>query len=159
MILASPAVLAAADISISADVRIGDAARQPSQATPSPQAPGRGKGPPPWAPAYGQRAKFAYRYYPEQQVYHRESDDAWIYLESGEWRVGARLPTGIRISAGNFVSLEMDTDSPYRFHEAVKAAYPVPPAAKKDEGDSAKSSGQAQSPGSQGRGRGRGRGR
>jgi hypothetical protein len=50
--------------------------------------------PPPWAPAHGYRAKqYHYVYYPRHEVYYAPSSQLWFWLDGGNWRVGAGLPT------------------------------------------------------------------
>jgi hypothetical protein len=85
--------------------------------------PGRG-GPPPWAPAHGYRAKHRYRYYPSSEVYYDEGRGVYIYYGGGRWQVSVSLPRGIRLDAGDYVTLEMDTDRPYRYHGDVRRHYP-----------------------------------
>jgi hypothetical protein len=82
------------------------------------------KGPPPWAPAHGYRAKYQYRYYPSASVYFDIGRKLYFYLHLGEWRVSTTLPTRIRIDVGEYVILEMDTDRPFLFHTEVVKRYP-----------------------------------
>ena len=81
-------------------------------------------GPPPWAPAHGYRAKHQYRYYPEQSVYYDDRRGVYFYYRNGQWEVSANLPVGIEIEFGNYITLEMDTDKPYIYHNDVEAKYP-----------------------------------
>jgi hypothetical protein len=87
--------------------------------------PGR-QGPPPWAPAHGYRAKHRYRYYPDSEVYYDYG--------GGRWRVSVSLPRGIRLEAGEYVTLEMDTEKPYRHHGEVRRHYPPGQLKKKTKG-------------------------
>lgn len=80
-------------------------------------------GPPPWAPAHGYRAK-KYRYYPSTQIYFDLQRDVYFYYSNGQWRVSARLPGRIRAQLGEYVTLEMGTDEPYRHHPEVVKKYP-----------------------------------
>lgn len=80
-------------------------------------------GPPPWAPAHGYRAK-QYRYYPSVQVYFDMQRDVYFYYRNGDWRVSASLPGRIRTSMGRYVTLEMETDRPYKYHGEVVREYP-----------------------------------
>jgi hypothetical protein len=48
----------------------------------------------------------------------------YIYYGGGRWRVGVSLPRGIRLDAGEYVTLEMDTDKPYRYHDEVRRHHP-----------------------------------
>ena len=93
-----------------------------------------GQGPPPWAPAHGYRAKHRYRYYPQSEVYFDEGRGVYIYYSSGRWQVGVSLPSGIRLEAGDYVTLEMDTDKPYRYHGEVRRHYPPGQLKKKGKG-------------------------
>lgn len=93
--------------------------------------------PPPWAPAHGYRAKYTYRYFPQQEVYQRTNDGVWFYYNDGKWAFGAELPIGIKVDVRSAVSLEMDSDAPYRFHAEVKAAYPRSNGVGGDKGPSA----------------------
>lgn len=86
--------------------------------------PPREKGPPPWAPAHGYRAKYRYRYYPPASVYFDIGRRLYFHLHLGQWRVSATLPTGIRIDMNKYVILEMDTAKPYTFHSEVVKRYP-----------------------------------
>lgn len=92
------------------------------------------QGPPPWAPAHGYRAKHRYRYYPSSEVYYDEGRGVYIYYGGGRWRVSVSLPRGIRLEAGEYVTLDMDTDRPYRYHRDVKKHYPPGQLKKKEKG-------------------------
>ncbi|MCF8024998.1 MAG: hypothetical protein K9J79_01190 [Desulfobacteraceae bacterium] len=80
-------------------------------------------GPPPWAPAHGHRAK-KYRYYPSVQVYYDTHRDIYFYYRNGRWEVSASLPGPIRMEIGDHITLEMDTDRPYKYHSEVVEHYP-----------------------------------
>ncbi|MCK5487633.1 MAG: hypothetical protein KAI86_15555 [Desulfobacterales bacterium] len=82
------------------------------------------KGPPPWAPAHGYRAKHHYRYYPSWHVYFDVGRSLYFYYDSGHWRVSVSLPSGIRIEVEDYVTLEMETDRPYEYHAEVAKRYP-----------------------------------
>ncbi len=81
-------------------------------------------GPPPWAPAHGQRAKHHYYYYPDSGVYFDVVRKLYFHPYAGSWRASASLPSGIQISAGNYVQLDMDSDKPYLHHSEVEKRYP-----------------------------------
>lgn len=81
-------------------------------------------GPPPWAPAHGHRAKHKYRYYSSSRVYHHRERGAYFYYKDGQWRVSISLPSSIRIDVGDYVTLEMDTDKPYKWDREVIKKYP-----------------------------------
>lgn len=82
------------------------------------------KGPPPWAPAHGYRAKHKYRYYPSSRVYHDRGRGVYFYYKDGQWRVSVSLPTAIHIEVGDYVTLEMVTDKPYEWDHEVMKKYP-----------------------------------
>ena len=81
-------------------------------------------GPPPWAPAHGYRAKHRYLYYPSSYVYFDIGRKLYFYYSVGEWRVSATLPAEICIDVGHYVTLEMDIDKPYKFHQDVVKKHP-----------------------------------
>lgn len=118
-----PAFGAAMDLSIAAEIRLGKVAPPPPPAVVVVEEPVR-KGPPPWAPAHGFRRNRAYYYYPGTHVYYRPADRMWIYLDGRDWRVGVSLPTTIRVDFERGVSLTMETDKPYEFHESIRTHYP-----------------------------------
>jgi hypothetical protein len=89
------------------------------------------KGPPPWAPAHGYRAKHHYRYYPASQVYYNQNQGSYIYYSNGKWVISVSLPDRIKININNYVTLEMNTDQPYKYHTEVAKKYP-PGQAKKN---------------------------
>lgn len=90
--------------------------------------------PPPWAPAHGNRAKHAYRYYPSSQIYFDTGKGLYFFLKNGAWTMAASLPGGIRISVNDFVTLEMDHDKPYTYHADVQKKYPPGQLKKKEKG-------------------------
>jgi hypothetical protein len=73
-------------------------------------------GPPSHAPAHGYRAKHQYRYYPACKVYHDLERGLYFYLKGENWEVSVSLPTSLRDSLGEFVSLELETDKPFLYH-------------------------------------------
>jgi len=82
------------------------------------------KGPPPWAPAHGHRAKHRYHYYPYSQVYYNQNQGSYIYYSNGKWVISVALPDRIKINVNDYVTLEMDTDQPYQYHTEVIKRYP-----------------------------------
>lgn len=81
------------------------------------------KGPPAHAPAHGYRTKHHYRYYPDERVYYDTGRGAYFYLDNGTWRMSIGLPGSIRLES-RYVSLELDTDEPYRYFSEHEAKYP-----------------------------------
>jgi hypothetical protein len=79
-------------------------------------------GPPPWAPAYGYRAKHKYRYYPRLLVSTMIESAESIFItrmDSGGGSVS--LPSSIRIDFNDYVTLAMNASKPYEWdHEVSK---------------------------------------
>lgn len=86
--------------------------------------PGARGGPPPWAPAHGYRAKYQYRYYPSAQIYFDTGRNIYFYYRNGQWEVSAQIPASLQVQLGDSVTLEMNTDQPYRYHPDVVKRYP-----------------------------------
>ncbi len=77
-------------------------------------------GPPPWAPAYGHRAKqakHAYHFYPALGIYVNLSAGTYFYMSGGRWMATAQLPPSIVLGSHDFVTLELATDKPYLHYE------------------------------------------
>ena len=74
-------------------------------------------GPPPWAPAYGHRAKHAYHFYPALGIYVNLSAGTYFYMSGGRWMATAQLPPSIVLGSHDFVSLELATDKPYLLYK------------------------------------------
>ncbi|MCK4379277.1 MAG: hypothetical protein KAW01_08045 [Deltaproteobacteria bacterium] len=83
------------------------------------------KGPPPWAPAHGRRARmYSYRYYPSSYVYFEASRGLYFYFSDGRWQSGISLPGGIHIDVGDFVSIELESERPYDRFAEHRQEYP-----------------------------------
>lgn len=81
-------------------------------------------GPPPWAPAHGYRAKTAYRYYEVPRCYYRE-DGAWIWFESGDWRIGSKLPSHYQLDFDRgYKVVEFEGNEPWAHKAKVSAGKP-----------------------------------
>ena len=81
-------------------------------------------GPPAHAPAHGYRRKFQYRYYPDALVYYAPDRGTYFWFETDQWRVGVELPNDIRVRLGEHVTIELDTDSPYRHYQKRAKSHP-----------------------------------
>ena len=103
------------------------------------------KGPPPWAPAHGYRAKkqayyphayyprvyhpryrYHYVYYPRYNFYYDNFRGVYIYLNGGRWAIGARLPVPLRrLDLGNCyrVGLNVNTNYPQYYNENHRRQY------------------------------------
>ncbi len=76
--------------------------------------------PPPWAPAHGYRAKqHQYVYYPRHEVYYAPATQLWFWLDGGQWRFGATLPSGIVVAGVPGVSILLAAEQPYYEHYQV----------------------------------------
>ena len=120
----APVLTSALDVSIAAEIRLGKAPPPPPPEIVVIEEP-VAKGPPPWAPAHGFRRNRGYYYYPGANVYYRPADRTWFYLEGRDWRFGVGLPTTVRVDFDRSVSLTMETDRPYEFHDKVRTYYPA----------------------------------
>ena len=81
-------------------------------------------GPPDHAPAHGYRAKYTYYYYPGPQVYFDVGRSVYFYMDGGNWRMSVSLPTNLRVTLGDHVTIDMDTDKPYTQFAEHKKKYP-----------------------------------
>jgi hypothetical protein len=116
--------LADLDVSIAAEIRLGKVVAPPPPEIIVIEDAGP-PGPPPWAPAHGFRRNRGYYYYPGTHVYYRPSDRMWFYLDGRDWRIGVNLPGHIHVDFDRAVSLTMETDRPYDFHDKVRTYYPA----------------------------------
>jgi hypothetical protein len=89
------------------------------------------QGPPPWA--HGSRAQHHYRYYPYYSIYFDEQRGVYYYLSDARWQMSVSLPSYIQITVNDFVTLDMDTDKPYEYHNDVVKRYPPGQEKKKDQ--------------------------
>ncbi|MDN5278950.1 MAG: hypothetical protein PWR01_2915 [Clostridiales bacterium] len=67
------------------------------------------KGPPAHAPAWGYRRKqygSKYWHFPGADVYYREEDKQYVYLEHGKWRIGHELPDWINVNWDHSIVLK-----------------------------------------------------
>jgi hypothetical protein len=78
--------------------------------------------PPDHAKAYGRRAKYDYRYYPDAQVYFDIQRKVYFYLDGRGWKMSVYLPHKIKLTG--YVTIEMDTDKPYKDFKTHKTKYP-----------------------------------
>lgn len=119
----APFTHAAPDVNITADIRIGRALPPPPPEIVAVEEVGP-PGPPPWAQSRWYRRSHAYYYYPASDVYYRPADRMWFYLDGGDWHLGARLPDHIPMDFDHAVSLRLESDRPYVYHQDVVRYYP-----------------------------------
>jgi len=82
------------------------------------------RGPPSHAKAHGYRARHMYRYYPGAQIYFDVKRNVYFFMSGGVWTMAASLPVAFRVNLGPFVTMELETDKPYKKHQAHKQKYP-----------------------------------
>jgi len=56
----------------------------------------------------------------------------YFYLSDGAWHASVSLPASIRITVKDYVTLDMDTDRPYEYHNDVIKKYPPGQQKKQD---------------------------
>ena len=80
--------------------------------------------PPPHAPAHGYRAKHRYTYYPDHEIYYAPESREWFWIDrDGDWHFGVRLPERYQQFTVGGISIELDSDRPYREHDYVVQRY------------------------------------
>jgi hypothetical protein len=48
----------------------------------------------------------------------------YFYPDGGKWQVSVSFPSSVHVDVGEYVSLDMDDDEPYRYHSDVVKRYP-----------------------------------
>ncbi len=87
---------------------------------------GQRKGPPPWAPAHGYRAKFRQIYYPQYNFYYDTYKHVYIYMGGHGWEINVSLPARyahIDLNACRRVPLNIDSDRPYIYNHDHMVRY------------------------------------
>ncbi|HTL68531.1 MAG TPA: hypothetical protein VL200_12785 [Lacunisphaera sp.] len=128
VLAAFPVVSVRADLmdNLTIDIRLGRRAPPPPPAVVVVVPDNDASAPGPWARrGHWYQRNQAYYYYPADDVYYRQSDQTWFYLERGQWRSGRRLPDTVRVDFNRSVTLSMFTDRPYTYHQQVVARYPA----------------------------------
>ena len=110
-------------LNLDVDIRLGRAAPPPPPEVVVVERVGP-EAPPPWAKPSAFRNAYNYYYYPEADVYYRADTHTWFYLDGRNWRTARELPPGIRVDFGRSVSLRLDSNRPYVYHDRVVAYYP-----------------------------------
>ncbi len=67
---------------------------------------------------------YTYDYFPVESVYWDAHRRLWFYPWHGAWESAANLPVGIRIDVRNYVLVNMDTPTPYKYHAQVAKRFP-----------------------------------
>ncbi|MCC2657193.1 MAG: hypothetical protein K0Q76_2301 [Panacagrimonas sp.] len=89
--------------------------------------------PPAHAPAHGWRAKqHRYTYYRDHEIYYSPESDFWFWMDrDGDWKAGVHLPVRLQQYTVGGISIELDSDKPYREHAYVVEHYGKGPKKKK----------------------------
>lgn len=72
------------------------------------------KGPPPWAPAHGYRAKQRYRYYPAHNIYQDPVSGLFFSMQGGIWTKGGLPPGMMPGGLGHYKEFEGYQDEPWK---------------------------------------------
>lgn len=84
------------------------------------------KGPPPWAPAHGYRAKMRQVYFPQYNFYYDTRREVYIYMGRRGWEIGVSLPARyaqVDLNACARVPLDIDTDTPQMYNRDHRMRY------------------------------------
>jgi hypothetical protein len=65
-----------------------------------------------------------YQYYPEAQVYFDPARQLYFFMQANHWLAKAFLPPDIRVRVGTPIMVELETDTPYEYHDRVRDYYP-----------------------------------
>jgi hypothetical protein len=67
---------------------------------------------------------YSYRYYPSHSVYYDINRELYYYFQDGYWKIFASLPPKFNKGLGDCVELELDTNTPYTYHDKHIKEYP-----------------------------------
>ncbi len=84
------------------------------------------KGPPPWAPAHGYRAKYRQIYYPQYNFYYDTYRRVYIYAGGRGWEISVNLPpryAHLDLNACRKVPLNIDSDTPWIYNHDHRVRY------------------------------------
>jgi hypothetical protein len=59
-------------------------------------------------------------------VFYDTGRSVYFYPDGWKWQVSVSLPSSVHVDVGDYVSLDMDDDEPYRNHSDVVKRYPFP---------------------------------
>ncbi len=78
----------------------------------------------PWAPRPHHRVVYKYWYYPAIEVYYDPYRRVYFYVKDGVWFYSYELPPYLYPHLGYYVTLDMWTPWPYRYHRHVHRYHP-----------------------------------
>ena len=84
-----------------------------------------GEKPPPWAPADRNHAKHVYKYYTSGNIYYDTGSGIYFYYRDGSWHKSEYIPAGLSHNIHSFVTINMDAERPYMYHDEVQKRYPA----------------------------------
>jgi len=70
------------------------------------------------------KGRHRYDYYPDVQVYFDPARQLYFFMQANRWAARAALPPEISVRIGSRVTLQLDSERPYEFHEEVRRYYP-----------------------------------
>ncbi len=71
----------------------------------------------------GYHAKNIYRYYPLSSIYYDIQKGLYYYQRDDKWVASVSIPAALSTDVGSFITIEMDTDKPYKRHNEVKKKF------------------------------------
>ena len=75
------------------------------------------------SPARSHLAENIYRYYPEKNIYYDVKKGLYYYLKGDRWISSTSIPAVLSPNIGGYITIEMDTDKPYQYHDEVQEKY------------------------------------
>ncbi len=69
-------------------------------------------------------AENIYRYYPSKNIYYDIKTGLYFYLKDDRWVSSSSIPAVLSANIGSFITIEMDSDKPYLYHDEVQRKYP-----------------------------------
>ena len=73
------------------------------------------------------QAKHRYRYYPDSAIYMDVAKKTFFYRRGEKWVATTLLPPSVHVDWKYYVTLDLDTDKPYRYHAEIAKKYPPRP--------------------------------
>ncbi len=65
-----------------------------------------------------------YRYFPASAVYYDTGRKIWFHQTGGKWYNVKTLPASVKINRNEFVTVNLNTTEPYRYHVETVKKYP-----------------------------------
>ncbi len=87
---------------------------------------GQRKGPPPWAPAHGYRAKMRQVYFPQYNFYYDTHRQVYIYMGGRGWEISVGLParySSVDLNGCAKILLDINSDTPQIYNRDHRMRY------------------------------------